>query len=108
MTPRDPLATLRPAPPDSALRARVLSAARAMRRSTAASANWLDAAADSSLLRNLWRLAMLAAILAHLWVGSEATRAARRWRLIPEPTSVALGAPGLLADETGIAEERLP
>lgn len=108
MTARDPLDDLRPLPPDGTLRARVLAAAREARRSPVSTPHWLDAAADSALLRHLWRFAMLAAILAHLWVGSEATRAARRWRLIPEATPAAIGAPDLLDDEPGRVEERLP
>ncbi|GMU64070.1 MAG: hypothetical protein AMXMBFR36_03440 [Acidobacteriota bacterium] len=108
MTARDPLDALRPVPPDATLRVRVLDAARAVRRDSTTSPNWLDAAVESALLRNLWRFAMLAAILAHLWVDSEATRAARRWRLIPEPAPAAIGAPGSLAAATSFGDERLP
>lgn len=95
-------------PPGTDLRLRVLAAVREARREAVKHDLWLDAAIDSAVLRHVWRLAMLAAILAHLWVGSEGTRAARRWRLIPEPTAAAIGVPGALADETIFGIEDLP
>lgn len=88
MTLRDPLDALRPSVPDPDLRTRVLAAASDARRKAAASAHWLDAAVESLLLRHLWRLAMLVAVVAHLWVGDEATRAARKWRLVPAPDPI--------------------
>jgi hypothetical protein len=108
VTPRDPLDVLRPVSPGADLRLRVLAAARRARRDAAEAHVWLDVAVESALLRNLWRLAMLAAILAHLWVDTEATRTARRWRLIPEPAPATIGAADSLAAETSFGDERLP
>jgi hypothetical protein len=31
---------------------------------------------------------MLVVVVAHLWVGDEATRSARFWRLVPEPVPI--------------------
>lgn len=88
MTLRDPLDALRPVVPSRDLRARVLAAASEARRGATASAHWLDAAVGSVFLQYLWRFAMLAAVIAHLWVGDEATRAARHWRLVPAPDPI--------------------
>lgn len=85
---RDPLDALRPSVPCPDLRARVLAAASEARCEATASLHWLDAAAGSIFLRYLWRFAMLAAVVAHLWVGDEATRAARHWRLVPAPDPI--------------------
>jgi len=87
MTWRDPLDALHPAPPTSALRTRVLAAARAARRDARRSAHWFDALAENRWLLRLWRVAMLTALLGHLWVSNAGERAVRRWRLETEPTT---------------------
>jgi len=87
MMPREPLDALRPAPPSSELRARVLAAARAARPDARRPDYGLDAVAENRWLVGLWRVAMLAALLGHLWVSSAGERAARRWRLEIESTT---------------------
>jgi hypothetical protein len=104
----EPLDVLRPAPPAEALRARVLAAAREATRGAAPPGHWLDAAVESSVLRRLWRLAMLAAIVAHLWIGSEASRNARRWHLLPEARPGLTSAIEPLAVRARFAGEEAP
>ena len=66
---------------------RLVAAARETRRDARRPTHWLDAVAENRWLVRLWRVAMLTAILGHLWVSNAGERAARRWRLETEPTA---------------------